>query len=89
MVLQGQNSITKYLELRSMDTSKLNSSKVLCDPILNTELFSMGKTTEAKNITFQVSNTADGREPDSNSFVREDTIGLNGNLVGIQTNFNQ
>ena len=53
MVLEGQNSITQYLELRSMDTSKLTETKVLCDPIFNTELLSMGKTTEAKNITFQ------------------------------------
>ena len=88
MVLGRQNSITKYLELRSMDASKLINNKVLFDPSLNTELISRGKTTEAKYITYQMSNTADGRESE-NSFVREDTIGLNENLVGIQTNSNQ
>ena len=88
MVLGRQNSITNYLELRSMDASKPITSKVLCDLSSNTKLNSRGKTTDSKSSTYQVSNTAEGREFE-NHFVREDTIGLNENLVGMQTNSNQ
>ena len=64
------------------------TSKVLSDPISITELSSGGKTTEAEDVTSNLSNAAEGREF-MNNFVRVNTIGLDEESVGIKTNFNQ